>query len=340
MDKYVIVKDKLPKFISEITSKYQVFAPVKNDDFALFKQIKKHSEIDFNFSNSKVPPKEIFFKQTETMFKFTPGPKGKIEPNDISEKKKIIFGIRPCDARSYSILDHLFKGEYEDPYYLKKRENTLLIGLSCIKPDVNCFCTSLNDGPTSEKNVDILFTDVGDEYYVEVISDEGKQLAKTVNKLLTPATEKDGKKKKEVEKKSIDIIKRHTDVDIVDNLDKIFDSSFWKNIAVRCLGCGACTYLCPTCHCFDIQDETTQTKGARVRVWDNCMFPEYTLHASGYNPRPERTNRVRNRIYHKYSYYPKNYDVIACVGCGRCIDNCPVDIDIINIITEAKKVKA
>jgi len=269
MDRLILPKNKMSEFINEIKTKYQVFAPVENEGITLFKQIKNPSEVNLDFSNSKVPPKALLFKQTETLFKFTPGTKGKIDPVEISDGKTVVFGIRPCDAKSLSILDHVFKGDYEDPYYLTKRENTVLVGLSCTQPDVNCFCTSFDDGPASAEHVDVLLTDIGDKYYVEVKSDKGKQLTKTMNKLLTSATEEDGKKKKEVEKKSVDIITRSTKTDgLVDKLDKIFDNPFWKNIAIKCLGCGTCTYLCPTCHCFDIQDETTLTEGARIRVWD------------------------------------------------------------------------
>ena len=126
---------------------------------------------------------------------------------------------------------------------------------------------------------------------------------------------------------------------VAEKLDTVFENPFWNKVAAKCVGCGTCTYLCPTCHCFDMQDESTLTKGARVRVWDTCMNPEYTLQASGYNPRPGRTNRVRNRIYHKYAYYPKNFDTIACVGCGRCIDMCPVNIDIIDVVAKAGGLK-
>jgi ferredoxin len=340
MDKMVLSKDDLPKFIDEMLKKYKVYAPVENNDTILFEQIKKPSEVSLHFCNSEVPPKALLFHQTETLFKFTPGTKAKIESVDIDEKK-VIFGIRPCDAKSIAILDHAFKGDYEDPYFSSRRKNTILIGLSCNEPALNCFCTSFDDTPVSSKYVDILLTDIGDKYYVEVTSDKGKQLTKGTSKLFKPAKESEAKKKKEVEKKAVDMISRQQKTDgIVEKLDKIFENPFWKEVAFKCVGCGTCTYLCPTCHCFDIQDETTLSKGARIRVWDTCMNPEYTLQASGYNPRPARTNRVRNRIYHKYNYYPKNFDVIACVGCGRCIDLCPVNIDIIDVVTKAGEVKA
>ncbi|UCF12521.1 MAG: 4Fe-4S dicluster domain-containing protein [Thermoplasmatales archaeon] len=340
MDKMILLKDDLSKFITELLKKNKVFAPIQSDDTILFDQITRPSEMNLDFCKSEIPPKNLLFHQTETLFKFTPGTKAKIESVDVDEKK-VIFGIRPCDAKSIAILDHAFKGDYEDPYFLSRRDNTALVGLSCNKPEINCFCTSFDDSPASSKYVDILLTDIGDKYYVEMNNEKGKQLTEGMSNLFKHAKESDAKKKKEVEKKAVDMISRHQKTNgIVEKLDKIFENPFWKEVAFKCVGCGTCTYLCPTCHCFDIQDESTLTKGARVRVWDTCMNPEYTLQASGYNPRPARTNRVKNRIYHKYNYYPKNFDVIACVGCGRCIDLCPVNIDIIDVVTRAGEVKA
>jgi ferredoxin len=328
-----MVLDDLPKFIDVLTEKYKVYAPVEQNGTILFKQIKKSSEI--SFCNSIVPPKALLFPQTETLFKFTLG-KGEIEVVESKDEKVIIFGIRPCDARAFTILDYVFKDDYEDPYYLKKRKNTILIGLSCTQPTFNCFCTSFDDGPTSSKHVDILLTEIGGRYYVDIESEKGKQLSKHFK----PASKEESKKREEVERGAINTISRHQKTNgIVERLDKIFEDQFWERVAMKCIGCGICTYLCPTCHCFDIQDEATLSEGARIRVWDTCMNPEYTLQASGYNPRPARMNRVRNRIYHKYNYYPKNFGVIACVGCGRCIDNCPVNIDVIDVVARAMEVR-
>lgn len=339
MDKMILSKSDLSKFVDELIKKNKVFAPVTSKDTIIYKEIKKPSEMNLDFINSEIPPKALMFHQTETLFKFTPGTKGKIESVDVDEKK-VVFGIRPCDAKSFFILDPVFSKDFEDPYFITRRKNTILVGLSCIKPGVNCFCTSFDDSPASSKSVDILLTDIGDKYYAEVISDEGKQVVKSSVKLFKSATEADDKQKKDAEKKAIETITRQQKTEgIVEKLDKIFEHRYWKDVAAKCVGCGTCTYLCPTCHCFDIQDESTLTKGARIRVWDTCMNPEYTLHASGFNPRPTRENRVRNRVYHKYNYYPKNFDVIACVGCGRCIDLCPVNIDIIDVVTTAGEVK-
>ena len=336
MEKLTLSKRNLLKFIEGLGTQNRIYAPVKDDEVPAFKEIKNLSSVNLVFSNTYMPPKALLFPQTETLFKFIPGRKGEIEPIELDEKKTIIFGIRPCDAKSFDILDRVFKVDNEDPYFFARRNNSILIGLSCNKPCDNCFCTSFEDSPASAKNVDILLTDIGDKYYVEITTNKGKQLLKSLHKMLKPSKKSDHKKKKEIEKKATEMISRQQKTnDIAEKLDNLFESPLWDEVAAKCIGCGICTYLCPTCHCFDIQDESTLTKGARVRVWDTCMNPEYTLQASGYNPRPGRTNRVRNRIYHKYAYYPKNFDTIACVGCGRCIDMCPVNIDIIDVVAKA-----
>jgi heterodisulfide reductase subunit C len=340
MDKFVLSKENFNRFIKKLTTDFTVYAPVENNTINQFDKITDPSEINLNFSNTKVPPKSLLFKQTETLFKFKPGISGNITSTHENNGKSVIFGIRPCDARSFEILDHAFNGEFEDPYYLSKRKNIHLVGLSCIKPCANCFCTSFDDGPTSSKSMDLLLTDIGDKYFLEVPSEKGKQLIKNMDSILIPAKKDDEKKKDTVTIQAIKAISRSQNTEgIVEKLDKIFENPLWKDITDRCLGCGTCTYLCPTCHCFDIQDESTLSEGARIRIWDACMIPEYTLQASGYNPRPMRANRMRNRIMHKYNYYPKNFDVIACVGCGRCIDNCPVNIDIIDTVSRAREAK-
>jgi len=340
METLILVKNKLPELIKKIQSKYTLFAPTKIDDITLFKPLKDYKEMNLDFCNSKLPPKSILFCQTETLFKFKQGISAEVKSVDFPNSKNVIFGIRPCDAKSFTIVDSVFKDDFVDPYYMKKRENTILIGLACIKPGVNCYCTSMDGGPANSEDLDILLTDIGDKYFVEVKSTKGNEIINISKNLFSKSSSNDKTKKNEVSKKAENAITRSMKTKgIVEKLDKIFENPLWKNISMKCLGCGICTYQCPTCHCFDIQDETTLSNGARVRVWDTCMNPEYTVHASGHNPRPSRMNRTRNRVYHKFNYYPKNYNIIACVGCGRCINDCPVNIDIIDIIDQARGVK-
>ena len=332
----ILRKNKLNDWISAL-NKYDIYAPVERNGVVLFAPVNGNGDMVLE-RHSVRPPKELLFPQTETMFGFKTGEKLDIISPDLGKGKAVILGIRPCDARSFSILDHLFDGDYKDEYYLSRRENTVLVGLSCNEPHHNCFCTSLDGSPGSSDDVDVLMTDLGDRYFVKSVTDKGKLLIEESKALFTNATEDDIKKKEEAISHAVESIKRGFDVNgVSEKLVGIYESDLWKEIARKCLGCGTCTYLCPTCHCFDIQDETSGKEGKRVRVWDTCMASEYTIHASGYNPRPGRMNRIRNRVYHKYKYYPENFDEIACVGCGRCINECSVNMDIIDIISQIQE---
>ena len=338
MKDMIIPKEKINTLVERALKEYKVVAPVDTEGVVLFKPITDPSQMTLEFLNTKIPVKAVLLEQTETLFIFSRGKSTTVHCPE-NGSKVMVLGVRPCDAESLAVLDDVFLDEVGDPY-ATKRENTVCVGLTCTAPGVNCFCTSVDGSPFSAEHTDIHLTDIGDSYYVEVKTDKGDNLVKSMSDLFSPATEDHKKKKKEVEEKAVNAIQRHMHTDgLVERLDDLFESPYWRNISLKCLGCAACTYVCPTCHCFDMQDETTLTKGARIRVWDSCMCSEYTVHASGYNPRPERMNRIRNRVYHKYNYFPKNCAVIGCVGCGRCIDVCPVNIDIIDVVNKSSEVK-
>ncbi|MBN1409776.1 MAG: 4Fe-4S dicluster domain-containing protein [Spirochaetales bacterium] len=337
MDDYRISGKKLKDLMEVLSREADLYAPVKKNDVALFKRIDSVSDINLDYRNTDVPSKNIVFPQTETIFSYTLDKDQKIEPPPVY-RESIVFGIRPCDAHAMSILDSVFRDDFKDPYFLDKRKKLTLIGLSCDLPGASCFCTSLSGGPGNKTHLDMLFTRTGDDFFVEVVTEKGKAVIEKAKDLFKKATDKLKKQKDGNIKKAEALIKRNIAVDgIKQKLDKLFDSELWKELSQKCMGCSICTYLCPTCHCFDIQDEKTLEKGRRVRVWDSCAFPEYTLHASGHNPRPARMNRLRNRVYHKYSYYPDNFDMIACVGCGRCIEKCPVNIDLLDVLKKVKE---
>ncbi|MHA1198619.1 MAG: 4Fe-4S dicluster domain-containing protein [Candidatus Heimdallarchaeaceae archaeon] len=337
MKSLLLTKEKLPDLVNAIASKQILFGPKEENSYSSFKQIHDFNELDLNYLLSRVSPKSIIFKQTETLFKFVPGRKGSAKSIDIPNERSVIFAIRPCDARGISMLDKVFDGDYVDPFYLSRRNNTILVGLTCNQPEQNCFCTSFEDSPGSTKNVDVLLTEMEDNYLIEIITEKGQELFNEMNTFLSEASVADKQKRDEIKEQAISLINRKMNLKgIVPKLDKMFDHVLWRNTAYKCIGCGICTYLCPTCNCFDMQDESTLKEGARIRVWDSCMYPEYTMHASGHNPRPARMNRVRNRVYHKFSYFPKNEDDTACTGCARCIDYCPANIDIIDLIEKVE----
>ncbi|MBN1224632.1 MAG: 4Fe-4S dicluster domain-containing protein, partial [Candidatus Aminicenantes bacterium] len=255
----------------------------------------------------------------------------------------IIFGVRPCDAKALTLTDKVFLGDIKDTYYQKRRNQTALVGLACnTPPSPNCFCTSVNGSPHSKAGFDILMTDMGDRYYLEILSKSGENLVKAGGKeLFTEPKDKDKKELKKIHSESEKKITREikqTDK-IPPKLKEMFESPFWDEEAMSCLRCGICTFLCPTCHCFDISDEVTSvspTRGVRIRTWDNCQFPDFTMHSSGHNPRPDKASRLRQRIQHKYHYFVERYKEYQCTGCGRCVSKCPVGIDIIEVLNKVR----
>ncbi|MFC1949267.1 4Fe-4S dicluster domain-containing protein [Chloroflexota bacterium] len=342
MEEKIIKKTDIAKWLDSLIQEYEVFAPVKEDDLILFDRISSAGEAVLDYQNSKMPPKRILFPQSETLFSYgSTKDAAKIEAPPVPEKPQLIFGIRPCDARSLTLLDSVFDGDSKDPYYLNRRSNTSVVSIGCIKPNSTCFCNWVGGSPFSTEGSDLLLIDIGDEYVVQVVSDKGASL------LESGGFENAGKDKlalaAEVTKTAETSMAPGVEIDsLKEKLASSFDDPVWKLLTEKCLGCGVCTYLCPTCHCFDIVDEVVGSNGERLRIWDSCQFPQFTLQASGDNPRPTVKERFRQRIMHKFSYFADNYDKIACVGCGRCVIECPVNLDIrqvLNRISQLEGVK-
>jgi ferredoxin len=333
--KKVIQKNKISDLLKTL-SKFDVYGPIEEDGVILYRKLEKNKPL-LDFTNSQKPPKQVFFRQTEKMLDFEKEGNRFIgaKTSEGSDKSIILFGVRPCDASSFTVLDKLFSWDYIDPYYVNRRNNSIVISFGCTNPGMplkNCFCTSVGGSPCSTDGADMLWTDIGDSYFVESLSDKGNKIVQLGGKLFKDPTVNQQKTVKELYKTAEKSITRNVDLkNIPSKLEASFDSDYWEQFSKRCLGCGICTLLCPTCHCFDINDIVSKGKGWRERTWDSCQYPYYTIHASGHNPRPVKKHRQRNRMYHKFLYMNKNLDVLGCVGCGRCISKCPVNIDIIEV---------
>jgi ferredoxin len=329
-----ISKKDIVKLLSEWSQQFAVFVPSKESGVATMANWdgKDTSFLDW-YRNTVIPPKASFLPLMEEMFHFQKDKEGyhiELPPSD--EHKRLIFGIRPCDAKALAILDMTFEEAYEDPYYLSKRKSAVLVGLGCTNPYESCFCTSLGISPTESTDVDLMLTDIGDHFLIEEVTDKGKGLiAKTSG--LKEATKDDEAKAREAKEAARQKITRKLDTEgIVDKLLASFDNEeFWEKAAAKCISCGICTLLCPTCYCFDINDEMVRQQGTRFRSWDSCAFPVYTKMPME-NPRLEKWRRVRQKVCHKYEFYPMTFNVIACTGCGRCIRLCPVNWDITQVL--------
>ena len=332
MKNKILAKEDLLKFISKLVKEHDVFAPVKKGEGIIFSKIDKANDMCLSYPNTKNSVKEFFLPQSEELFRFVK--KGNCnEIIDVNEKKRrsLLFGVRPCDGKAIAMLDKVFLENITDSYYKSRRENTLIIGMACDEPDQTCFCTSVVGGPFSVEGLDALFVELKEKYLIIPVTKQCEKLFACLDTASQEDIKEADKLKKNAEKglKPIFEIK-----DINKKLHGMFESSIWEKIHEKCIKCGICTYLCPACHCFDVQDETVGEKGCRVRNWDSCMFPKFTIHASGHNPRATQKERWRQRIMHKFNYLKENTGLYGCVGCGRCVEYCPVNLDIRKVMKD------
>ncbi|MCF2140753.1 MAG: 4Fe-4S dicluster domain-containing protein [Candidatus Lokiarchaeota archaeon] len=354
----VIPKEELKIFLERLNKEYKLILPThKNKDKS--KEKTKNNELIFDYvdvlneeyefpeyQNIRIAPKKFLFPQSEVLFSY------EIEGNNIKIAEKgaeinnqIIFGIRNCDARSFKILDTFFSsGKYSDPYYFNKRNHTLLIGIACNEPMTTCFCTSVNGGPYSVEGFDAVLYELPEKYLFQIISPNGEKFKPYVESYSNASLE-DLKLKDQNASHAREQIRVSLNLDNIEmELEGLYNHEIWQKIARTCLKCGACSYICPTCHCFDVQEKIEKTDivgksiGKRVRIWDTCQIPLFTLEASGHNPRAAGEKRTRQRIYHKFNYYLKNYDILGCVGCGRCIQVCPVNQDIRKTLVKVQEI--
>jgi ferredoxin len=274
--------------------------------------------------------KEAVFPRHEKLFAYrVSGKQTELIAAELPAVEQIVLAARPCDAMALPILDRVFNWDLRDAAYNRRRELTTVISLACTEHDANCFCTTVGCGPDNARGSDAMLLAVGDgSFEVRLLTEKGRALLGEH----TEASEKVGRAGPGPEKRvNLDAIEQF--------LAGPFERPEWSKWTARCLGCGACAYGCPTCHCFDMVDEGGPAAGARVRNWDACQFGQFTVHASGHNPRSAQPQRQRQRIYHKFHVYVKKFGEVLCTGCGNCTRNCPVGLGVLPVL-EAVEAKA
>ncbi len=310
---------------------FSVFAPVKRAELTRFDEVQKAAEMSLDIVMPERTIKDHFFLQTEPLIKYTIT-KQQIDTEEMvpPERKRVFFGVRPCDASGLDIDDPLFGWDYKDDYWFKRRDNSVIVTIACAKADDFCMCTSVGLAPDTAKGSDLMLHPLKDGrgWLVVPHTDRGKALLEPVAGML---------QEEAAETAPVPSIPAKFDLERVTAWlasPESFESPLWREVSQRCIGCGSCTFLCPTCHCFDIQDEGDTYSGIRRKNWDSCSFAMFTMHTSGHNPRNTQSTRWRQRIMHKFNYYRGKFGVNSCSGCGRCTRQCPVDMGITETLQE------
>ncbi|MFI3271039.1 MAG: 4Fe-4S dicluster domain-containing protein [Pseudomonadota bacterium] len=297
------------------------------------------------FMKATIAPKEVVLPACETLMSFK---KDKNEDGTTSltiddapkAEPTILFGCRPCDARGFAVLDKPYlEGPFLDPYYKARRDLLTVVTYACPSTGPTCFCHWFDNGPDSTKGADAILTPIDGGYVLEPVNEKGETFVAG----LMGGNVVDGASKTaeaaDVRAKSVATLGDKPDLSQAqEKIAALFnDAEFWQNETALCLSCGACTYMCPTCYCFNITDEGdgVEREGKRIRTWDTCMSSLFTREASGHNSRMGTAQRMKNRVSHKFSNYPENWGTFSCSGCGRCVSNCPVSLDIRHIVLAA-----
>lgn len=335
MDMLKIKLADLPELFSQIAAKQDLFLPLNQANQTNFGLWNAEAKVDLETLHTVTSPKDSFFPQVEKLlaFKYDQGNLS-INAAELCNQPFVLMGVKACDLRSFELLDMIFLSEPVDQFYKARREAATIVALACAEPEDTCFCTTF-DVQAQTPGADVDTYVIGDELYWVANTDKGQALTTQVSSLLQSAdaeTVKAEQARIAAELTALPLAKLNLPAFAGEALKDIFESKVWEKMYAPCLGCGTCTYICPTCHCYDVKDFDTNYEVERYRCWDSCMYSDFTNMAHG-NPRTSRLERYRQRYMHKLTYFPRNNEGnYACVGCGRCLVKCPVNMNIVKVI--------
>lgn len=340
---YKIAKENLSALFRLIAESQELYLPVKTAEQVNFGVWSEDAQVDLDTLKSVKSPKNAFFPQSETLYTCVKeGKKIQIEPEALKEQKFVVFGMKACDIQGVQVLDKVFLADPVDTFYAARREHGTIVAMACHEPEESCFCKVFGID-CANPAADVATWMAEGNLYWKSLTEKGEALTKAVESLLADADDAD-EKKVEDEKAAIrSIVEKlpYSNLSLEgwngDALSEKFDSPLWEELYKPCLACGTCTFVCPTCQCYDIKDYDTGHGVKRYRCWDSCMYSDFTMMAHG-NNRTSQMQRFRQRFMHKLVYFPANNDgMYSCVGCGRCLEKCPASLNIVKVIKAFQK---
>lgn len=340
---YKIKRENLTALFRAIAAEQELYVPVKTAGKVNFGPWSEDAEVDVTTLKSVKSPKDIFFPQSENLYTCErEGRKLKVEPAALKEQKFIVFGMRACDVQGVTVLDQVFLSDPVDSFYAARREHGTMVAIACHEPEESCFCNVFGID-CADPAADVAAWFVEEDLYWKALTEKGALLTEQVKALLTEVEAADEQGVEQEKNQIREIVEKlpysHLSLEgwNGDATDTRFHSPVWEELYKPCLGCGTCTFVCPTCQCYDIKDYDTGHGVKRFRCWDSCMYSDFTLMAAG-NNRTSQMQRFRQRFMHKLVYFPANNNgMYSCVGCGRCVEKCPSALNIVKVIKAFEK---
>ena len=335
-----IAKENLYALFQKIAEDNALYVPVNNGNQVNFANWTESAEVNLDALKTVKSPKDAFFPQSENLYTcYKDGKKITIEPEELVNQNFVVFGMKACDVKGVEVLDKVFLAEPVDTFYAARRAHGTIVAMACHEPEETCFCKVFGID-CANPVADVATWMVDGELYWKALTEKGEALTTAVDSLLTDTDEA----KVEEAKKAIHAIVEklpYSNLSLEgwngDALSEKFDSPIWEELYKPCLACGTCTFVCPTCQCYDIKDYDTGHGIKRYRCWDSCMYSDFTMMAHG-NNRTSQMQRFRQRFMHKLVYFPANNDgMYSCVGCGRCVEKCPSSLNIVKVIKAFEK---
>ncbi len=333
MSLMILDKGAIAPLVNALMADYRVVGPqAKGPKFA-FGPISDPAQLRLDYNITILPPKKVFQPQEERLSTFTRGEEPHVEPV-MEAKPTVLLGVHTCDLHAIQLLDKAFSDEHPDAHYLKRREQTVIVSLECLEPcDEHAFCKSMGT-LTAGEGYDLHLTDLGAAFAIDVATEKGEQLLSKYG-TASETTDADVRRLNEVLGAKWPRFTYRLDFDAAElpaMLSTAYDHPLWAELGDRCLACGSCTNVCPTCYCFNVFDEVNMalTEGERRRRWDSCQLDEFARVAGGENFRKTQAGRQRHRFMRKGKYIYEKFGELGCVGCGRCIRACVANINIVD----------
>jgi len=328
-------------WITALSGSHTVFAPRRSGgDRVEFAEVTDPSSADLLLDTHRAVVRHLWQPQTEVLFRFRRSSEGTtIEPATADAKPRVAMGLSPFDAAAIRRVSKVMaSGKHADPRGVMGLEMGM-VSVFGPEPWRTCYpslCGCLKC--MAEEGSDIVLTPIEGAFVANVTSERGERLVAAAPGLFSDAAEAEVSASEDVRAAFRKKLPDDPFGEVFEQSpNEVWDCEAFDRVAERCLGCGICTYLCPACHCFDILDESRGAEGKRYRCWDSCQFDHFTLHASRHNPRPVQAARIRQRVLHKFMYMPREFGVLGCTGCGRCVDLCPAGISIFEVMAEVRE---